>query len=169
MFTDKEISAYRNIKAPSDLREKIVSAKKVSNKMVYSISAVAACFIFVTVGFIISNQNYIVINGQKLNKSVTFYDTASSYTRTVSSSISVPVEIKVSRESKVSVSDGFLSIEGFNASKEVEVTSSAIIWWEIELNEADNEFTMKITDKKGVKWVTLKYENAKITVTKEKE
>jgi hypothetical protein len=120
-------------------------------------------------GVILGNQNNIVINGQELKSSIVFYDTASSYGRTVSSSISVPVEIKTSRKTKISVSEGLISIDGLEPTKELTISSKEIIWWEIELEDSDNVFEMKISDKNGAEKVTLKYENAKITVTKEKE
>ena len=94
MFTEKELTVYRNIKAPDELRQKITKTQKKTYKPLYFISAVAACFIFIMSGVILGNQNNIVINGQELKSSIVFYDTASSYGRTVSSSISVPVEIK---------------------------------------------------------------------------
>lgn len=169
MFTEKEITAYRNIKAPDDLRQKITRTQRKSKKALYIMSAVAACFVILISGFALNNQSRIYINGQELKESVVFYDTASSSGRTVSSTVSVPVEIKTSGNAKVSVSRGFISINGSEASKEAIVSSSEIIWWEIEPGEAENVFEMKISDKKGVKKVTLEYENAKITVTKENE
>lgn len=169
MFTEKEIMAYRNIKAPDDLRKKINQTHKKNHKVLYFISAVAACFVFIMSGIITNNQSNIVINGQKLNESIVFYDTASSYGRNVSSTISVPVEIKVLRSTKVCVSDGFISLDGNNPTKEITIFPYATIWWEIELDETDNVYEMMIFDKKGVNRVILEYENAKITVTKEKE
>lgn len=169
MFTKKEIITYRSIKVPDELCKKIAKTQKRSDKKLYFISAVAACFIFIISGFLINNQSNIVINGQHLNESIVFYDTASSYGRNVSSSISVPVEIKASRTTKIKVKQGLLSISSSKPTEEVIISSSSVIWWEIELKDTDNVYEMKISDKKGVEKVTLRYDNAKITVTKEKE
>ena len=147
MFTEKELTAYRNIKAPDELRQKITKTQKKTYKRLYFISAVAACFIFIMSGVILGNQNNIVINGQELKSSIVFYDTASRYGRTVSSSISVPVEIKTSRKTKISVSEGLISIDGLEPTKELTISSKEIIWWEIELEDSDNVFEMKISDK----------------------
>lgn len=168
MFTDKEITAYRNIKAPDELRQKIIKPRKKHRKVIYFSSAVAACLVLIVSVFIINNQSSIVVNGQKLNESILYYDTTVSTRRTLSSSISVPIEIKNKHVTKVVVSDGFISAEGFVPSKEIEFTSSKLIWWELEPTEKDNVFEMLISDKKGVEKVTLKYQNTKITVTKEK-
>ena len=107
MFSEEQLRAYRNIKAPDELRQKIVKKQKMPMKRIYFISAVAACFIFIMSGIIVNNQNNIVINvnGQTLDESIVFYDTSSSYGRTVSSTISVPVEIEVSSDVRVFVPD----------------------------------------------------------------
>ena len=168
MFSEKQIVAYRNIKAPDELRNKITNSSKNKFKTLYFISAMAACLILVS-SIILNNQNSIIINGQKLNDTIVFYDTTSSHIRTVSHSISVPVEIKTSNNTKISVSNGYISIDGSNPNSEIEIDSSKVIWWEIELKTSENVFEMKISDKKGVKLVTLKYDNAKIIVSKEKE
>ena len=168
MFSEKQIVAYRNIKAPDELRNKITNSSKKKIKTLHFISAIAACLILIS-SIILNNQNAIIINGQKLNDTIVFYDTSSSNIRTVSHSISVPIEIKTYTNTKISVSNGYLSINGSNPKSEIEIDSSKVIWWEIELERSENVFEMKISDKKGVKLVTLKYDNAKITVTKEKE
>ncbi len=170
MFTDKEINAYRDIKAPSDLCKKIKNAQKKSKRLLYSITVVAACFVFMITGvFINSQSNNIVVNGQKLKSSVEFYDTTSSLGRTVSSVISVPVEIKVSRSTNISVEEGLISIDGGNSTKEIDISDDTMFWWEVEPSGENQVFEMLITDKKGVQKITLEYKNAKITVTKEKE
>lgn len=169
MFTDKEIIAYHNIKAPDELRERVLKSQKKSKNSLRFVAAVAACFVFIISGFfIISNkQSNIVVNGQKLTGIVEFYDTTSAFGRTVSSAISVPIEIKTSKNTNISVSKGIISINGSSPAREISISSSEIIWWEIN-PEGSEVFEMKISDSKGVRKVTLKYENAKITATKEK-
>ena len=168
MFTDKEITAYRNIKAPDDLCRKITKPKKKHRKVLYFSSAIAACLVLVISGFVYNNQSNIVVNGQKLKDSIVYYDSSLSSRRTLSSSISVPIEINAKGETKVVVLDGFISTEGYDSSKEIVLTSTKQIWWELETGETDNVFEMLISNKKGVEKVTLIYENTKITVTKEK-
>ncbi len=116
----------------------------------------------------LGNNSNIVINGQPLKDSVVFYDTTSYLGRTVSSLISVPVEIKATGKTTVSVSHGFVSVDGATTEKEVVITSSQIVWWEIDHQQDGNLFEMSISDQKGVTKVTLKYEDSKITATKEK-
>ena len=59
MFTKKEIITYRSIKVPDELCKKIAKTQKRSDKKLYFISAVAACFIFIISGFLINNQSNI--------------------------------------------------------------------------------------------------------------
>lgn len=169
MFTDKQINAYNNIKVPDELCKKVLKSQNDSKKWLYTITVIAACFIFmITVTLVNSQHNNIVVNGQKLKSSIEFYDTAPVFERTVSSVVSVPVEIKVSRDTKISVDKGVISIDG-NPFTEIDISDSATIWWEFEPTEDSNVFEMLITNKKGVQKITLEYENSKITVTKEKQ
>ncbi len=168
MFTDKEIAVYRNIKAPADLCQKITKPRKKTKRILYLTGTIAACFILIISGFVINNKSNIVINGQQLKDSIVFYDTSLSSGRSISSSMSVPIEINASHETKVVVSHGFISFNGSNPSKELVITSSETLWWELDLSETDEVFEMYISDKKGVEKINLKYENTKVTVTKEK-
>ncbi len=168
MFTDKEIAVYQSIKAPADLCQKIAKPKRKTRKTLYLTGTIAACFILVISGFVINNKSNIVINGQQLKDSIVYYDNSLSYGRSISTSMSVPIEINALTETKVVVSHGFISINGSNPSKELIIDSSQTLWWELDLSETDNVFEMNISDKKGVEKVILKYENTKVTVTKEK-
>lgn len=168
MFTDKEITVYRNIKAPDDLCHRITKSQSKQKKVIYFSSAIAVCFIFIISAFVINNQSNIVINGQNLNDSIVFYDTSATAGRSISSEISIPIEIKAKHDTKVVVSNGLISIEGSNPSSEILLSDSQQIWWHIDPNATDTPFEMYVSDKKGVEKVTLKYENTKITVTKEK-
>lgn len=167
MFTENEKQIYRNIKAPEELRQKIISSPQKSKRIIPFISIAAACFILVISGFLInSGNNKIIINGQTLKNSIVFYDTASMSGRSISSSLSIPIELEISRETEVSVSQGFLSFNGQNPTKQLKLSSSSTIWWEIEPDKSEKTFNMQISDKKGVTKVTLSYENGKITITK---
>lgn len=168
MFTDEEIQVYRSVKAPVNLREKITKPRKKPRKIFYFSSIGVACFILIIFGFVINNQSNIVVNGQILNDSIVFYDTSVSKSRAVSSKVSIPIEINALHSTEVSVSQGLISLEGSNPSKEIVISSSSTIWWEITPSETDNLFEMRISNNKGVEKVTLKYENTKITATKEK-
>jgi len=168
MFTDKEITAYRNIKAPVDLCQKITKPRKRSRTILYLTGTIAACFILIISGFVINNKSNIVINGQQLKDSIIFYDNSLSNSRSISLSTVIPIEIKASTETKVVVSNGLISAKGSNPSKEMIIKSSETIWWELDLSESNDVFEMLISDKKGVEKINLKYENTKFTVTKEK-
>lgn len=169
MFTDREVDSYRNLKAPDSLRQKITGSHKSYKKTIGFITAVAACFVLIISGIAINNQGNIVVNGQKLNDSVEFYCVASAMEKSVSSTVIVPIQFNVRDDTKILVLDGKISIDGSDSSKEMTITSPKEILWEVEPQEAQCEFEMFITDKKGVQKVTLQYDNTKVTVTKEKE
>ena len=170
MFTEEEVKLYHSIKAPEELRQKIITPRKNNKKIISFITIAAACFVLIVSGFLINNgKTEIIINGQLLEDSVVFYDTASMGGRNISSSVSIPIELKIKSNTIISVSEGLISLNGSNPTKEIEISSHCTVWWEIEPHKADGIFEMKIQDKKGVKTVTLKYENGKITTTKENE
>ncbi len=169
MFTDQELNAYRNIKAPDELHQKIKGSQKRAKKLLYTITVAAACFIFMAASILINGQsNNIVVNGQKLNDSVEFYDTTSSLGRTVSFEISIPIEITVSRNTKISAQQGVIHLDGIAPSKEIEVSSSTMFWWELDLESEEQVYEMIISDDKGAQKIVLEYKDAKITATKEK-
>ncbi len=169
MFAEKEIIAYRNIKAPDALREKIIARPKSYKKTISFIATIAACLVLIISGMVINNQSNIVVNGQKLNDSVEFYYVATAMERTVNSTVVVPIQVKAWRDTKISVLSGTISLENLDQTQEVNISSPKEILWKIEPQDAQGEFEMLIEDKKGVKKVTLKYDNTKVTVTKEKE
>ena len=166
MFSDNEIKAYRSIKAPEGIYEKLSRPQRSYADTLRIITAVAACFVLViSAVFVFKGENDVIVNGQKLNGSVVFYDTSSAMARSVSSTISVPLEFKVSDKTTVSALQGSISVDG-EPKTEVEILKSEVIWWEVPTDK-DEVFKLLVTDKKGVKTISLKYENTKITVTKE--
>lgn len=170
MFTDKELFAFRNIKAPDNLREKIIGKQKTNKNYTKFIAAVAACFILVISVIAINNtQNNIVVNGQKLTDSLELQQVSSSMQKTRSSTVTVAFQFKVNSSTTLSVSDGTITFDSLNLSKELVIDSPKEVLWQVEPSAKQCEFEMLITDKKGVQKVTLKYDNAKITLTKEKE
>lgn len=169
MFTENEIAAYKNIKAPEGLYKNIKAKKNKKRIPFYSACAAVACFVIFALTFTLGGGSNIVINGQPLKDSVVFYDTTSYLGRTVSSLVSVPVEIKATGKTTISVSHGLVSIDGSTPKKEVIITTSQIVWWEIDREHDGGLFEMSISDEKGVTKVTLEYEDAKITATKEKQ
>lgn len=167
MFSDEEKNLYRSITAPDGLYQKIIAKQRKPKKALYAIAAMAACLVLIVSGVIMNTPSSIVVNGQKLKDSVEFYVATSTLERTVSSTISVPVELDVNCKTEISVNDGLIRIEGGEPSKKIEINSSDLLWWEIEPKRSAQEFEMLISSQKGVQKVSLKYENAKIKVTRE--
>ena len=169
MFTEKELSCYQSIKAPEDLLLKIKRKQKISN-IPARILAAAAVFLFLLSGiyFYSAGESDIIVNGQVLQESIVFYDTMPAMERNFSSKISFPIEIHPARKTRISVTKGSLSIDGVSFEKEVTISSDTTLWWELE-KEEETLFTMELSDEKGIQEVTLKYENGKIIVTKEKK
>ena len=169
MFTDKELQAYNSIKAPEELYQRLTKIKVPRKNTLRIITALAACLILViTSVFIFGGKSSIIVNGQPLDDSVVFYDTTAAQARCVSSEISVPIEIKADSMTEISVSNGFVLVDGGEPTKEITISSDEKLRWEINVADNDGVFEMRVKDKKGTSKILLNYDNTKITVTKEK-
>lgn len=169
MFSDKEMKAYRGIKAPEELYRSIVGTKRKERNTLRIITALAACLVLiVTSVFIFKGKSNIIVNGQPLDGRIVFYDTATAKARSVSSAISVPIEIKAEGKTEISVLHGHVLVDGNEPSKDITISSAETLRWEITPTDGDDVYEMRITDKKGTSIISLRYNDTKITVTKEK-
>lgn len=169
MFSEEERTAYLNIKAPDELRNKILRYKKNRVKALYRFGIAAACLVLIATGIIFYRPNHIEINGQRLGNHAIFYDTACISSRTTSAILSIPIEIKAFRQTEISVSHGWIYTENSAPAKQITLSSGATIWWEIEPESTDSILEMTISDQTGVYVVTLTHDNTKLIITKEKQ
>ena len=169
MFNQREIESYKNIKAPSELYQKVVLAKKKNNLWILpTLSTVAACFVMViALSFFFKGEGPdIILNGQSLESSIVYYDVAPASQMRSAAVLHVPMKVDVSCDTEISVSAGQITVNNSNPCKTVTVTDSSNLQWEIPHDELNNECVIKMQDKNGTTIVTLKYNNTKITVTK---
>ena len=149
MFDNKDVAAYKNIKAPENLKNKVLtSEKEYSNKVVFYKPAylVAACMALVLgiSSFGMWNKSSIsVITPDTTVASATL----DSRTVTVSG---IPVEVTTNHNRKVTVSQGTLSGldeetgEIVKFGTEVLVKGFKEISWEID-PQSETEYQMEIT------------------------
>lgn len=167
MFTDEEKRAYHNIKAPDTLYQRITIKSKTPKRMWYGLAAMAASLVLIVTSIVMQGQGDIIVNGRKLKGSVEFYVATAAMERSVSSAVSVPVEPSVKGRTTVLVDGGLVRTEEGEPREEIVIEKSCVLWWEIEPESETQEYKMKISDQKGERILSLKYENSKIIVTKE--
>ena len=142
MFDKQSIEAYRNIKAPEELREKVMrlnpelsspgSNHRSKNAMLRPIAAVAcAAVICLAVSFSFWNQKDAALLYQGVPVALVRDSVPSG----------IPLELETAERTKVSVSGGELSAfdaEGMllGSGREVELSGKAALYW--DLSQSDN-------------------------------
>ena len=172
MFKEKEIQAYRAIGAPQELYAKVMESQPTRRlRLMPMVSSLAACLVLVVVLglFLRSNGPKIVLNGQALEDTIVFYDISPASDVRSSPEFSVPVELKLTRKAEITVSHGYMTVDGGNPSTSLTADDAVTVWWRIERSEVMPVCEMEICDSKGTTLITLNYNNAEITATKKEK
>lgn len=170
MFAEKEKNAYRKITAPDSLRQKIIGRPQHSQRKKAAlglIAAVAACFVLFLSGMFMNPSGNILINGQRLDDRIEISCLAPAAERSSDPSVTVPIRLNVRKATVISASDGWLHVTGADPAREVTVSSPTEFIWEVTPQTDPYEYQLLITNQKGVQKVTLKYDSAKMIITKE--
>lgn len=181
MFQEKEIKAYQNLKAPDSIYNRVqesvlsqsIDEKAHENKIIRMrvirvISTIAACLILVVgIGFMNRNDSVkIVLNGQNLETKVLFYDISPASDLRSSPIFSVPLELDIHAETKLSVSYGMMRFSEDEVTVNKTVNQPVTLWWELpRSSEEIPECEMVLEDKNGVIKITLTYNSADKTIT----
>lgn len=151
MFSEKEMDAYRQTKAPEELRRKIENCvvpnkKNVLFSRMKVVVAMAACFIFVIILNIFMQKKPIpvTVNGYELEGELMFSPVSSAMSMRAVSVCSVPIELELDEKTFISVSDGFLVVNDKEPVAEMEVAEDVKIWWNIHSSDEITEYEMQI-------------------------
>lgn len=172
MFTEPQRMAYQSIRAPQELKEKIMAKKKPSGRLpMYLSTALAACLVLaIGIGFFFQGgEPGIKINGQQLDTSLVYYDLSPASEARSTPVLTVPVELELSGESVLSVSHGSLVQEGKSPVTQLTAEGSLSLIWEIRRTEEMPPCELTITNGNDVTTMTLTYENSQISITKKGE
>lgn len=182
MFDKKTVDAYQNIKAPDDLKEKILSSYAVSKaperrswiKNMRLISSLAACLLLAVAFSVFAIRNFgevsVSVGGKslasepvelsELNISPALY----SIEPRVSYEANVPVEIRVTGETRVSVSDGTMVISDADTGtvlytgSEYTAGEDIAILWTVSSGTDTEQFEMLIDSSKKDFVLVLNYD-----------
>jgi hypothetical protein len=172
MFSNRQKEAYRSICVPDGLYARIVEKEQPKRlKLLPLVSGLAACMALVVVLGLLwqPGGSSIILNGQKLEDEIVFYDISPASDVRSSPLFSVPVELKLTRSSKITVSHGSMTVEGGEPVTELNANHSVTIWWQIERSEEMPVCEMEIQDNKSTTLITLNYNNAEITAKKKEK
>lgn len=167
MFNREQIEAYRSIKAPDALRDRVLSSRKPRRLRLMPLAAVlAACLILALSLGTLSGDSSVLINGQVPDGSPIACSLSPAAENRAAPIYSFEVELTDDGTAEVSVSSGWVSAEGIPAAKSLTLRTPAVLCWETECDDATPDCTMEIRDADGTTAVTLTYKNAEITANK---
>lgn len=162
MFSEKELDAYRQIKAPEELRMKI-ETQVVQNKrnsfgpVMKAVTAMAACLVFVIAfnTFFKNEPIQMTVNGCLLEDEIKFSSASPAMAMRAVPVCSVPVELELDEKTIVSVSEGFLIVNDGEPVETIEVSEDVKIWWNIPCMDEKAEYEMQIKQDGEITLITL--------------
>ena len=145
MFQKKDIEAYQEVKAPVELKNRIRSSMEQQRRRIrkqqMTVLAAAACLaMIVSVGGMFDPSTIISVNDVAVSNRAVELETSGYYSlatanegRSCEFQLSVPMEIQVTEETQICVSQGTLQmVETDMASEaitEMEISESTVIYW----------------------------------------
>ncbi len=155
-MNQKEIDAYRKIAAPSTLKARIINEREKEQKkfrinagICYGVAALCAVFVLVFTFYPTSSIALYYNSDALKNDSVAVAEMAvSQYARTVTSEVLVPLTLTTDTKAEVSVSEGFIVIDGKDMGQKTEIENDTDFFWSVSTNENSKEYTLNIKSKK---------------------
>ena len=177
MFEQKEIQAYRSIKAPSELKNRITADCEAENVrgirkiggafpmhgFVRSLSAVAACFVFAVTIFSLTRMNtgFVTLSyeGTKVTTEGIAVSAPTAFADSMAREITpsgIELAFDVKGEATVTVSGGCLYTVSEDGNEivplgsEATITGDTVLWWTVEDEEGQFLLTVAADDKQTV-------------------
>ena len=155
-MNQNEIDAYRKIAAPSTLKERIVSeAEKETKKfrthasICYGVAALCAAIVLVFT-FYPTSKTALYYNSDALKTdAVAVAEMAvSPYVRTAHQEVLIPLTLSTDTKTEVSVSKGFIVIDGKDMGQKIEIKEDTDFFWSVSINGDTKEYSIKVDSKK---------------------
>lgn len=171
MFNKQQKDAYQSLKAPVELKEKVLAIEPKRRATVLPFvkyaSAIAACLALLIGAYMFTKTSPlgIVVNGHELENSIEFYDVSPASDMRATSMLSVPVEIDIEEKTSISVSYGDMIVDDKEPQTELKVSENVFIWWNVERIENMPKCEMTIQSKEETTLITLEFDNVEKTIT----
>lgn len=169
MFSEEQVKAYKSIKAPDELYERVLTAcetpvKKKNN--IYKFSSLAACLaVFIAVAIVFGAAGFsggttVNINGSALSASPIALpvSAAEASARTVSG---IQLEADVEKNSDIYTSDGNVYIYDTETDEELygNITAEKVtLVWDIIPENTEKTYVLTIENSRGATEVTLLFD-----------
>lgn len=176
MFDSKQIEAFRQIKAPAELRDKVIGAKTVPMRtVVLRYSSLAACLIIMLTAVLLFHARTdgiaVNMNGHEITSEGVYtvlstmdtaaYSVARVVPVTAGETLEIPLEFTVTGECTANVSSGSILMDGEETESGAQLTAEGnlnLIW---RIESADREAYYSLVLQSGGEQVVLvmKYDN----------
>ncbi len=163
MFDKKQLDAYNSIKAPDELYEKVIGSESTKKKskiyLIPLVASFAACLVIFVGAFIAfdSSELKVSVFGEELTSTVSYNPSSEASVASARAlpTLSVPVELEISKTTEVSVSSGFILLGASSPATSVTSDENIQLIWEIELKDDFTPCEMTLKDKNGTTTLTL--------------
>ena len=176
MFDNKQIEQFRQIKAPDELRSKVLGAKRLPVRTtVLRYGALAACFVIMMTAVLLfrgrADGIAVTMNGCEVTTEGVYavpgiVDTAAySIQRTspVSSgeALEIPLEFAVTGECRLRVSSGSLLLDGEEMREDASLDAggSLNLIWRIESADREAYYSLVLQSENEQTILVMKYDN----------
>lgn len=181
MFSQKEIKAYRNIKAPDSLKDSIMAdydldytPKRVlpfGRLLTYASAAVCVIFIITFSVFTLKSQTAFTasVNGAPLSSELMLLSDDQPVPMTadvrVLSTINVPIKLDIHRNTEITADNGIIQVmdpkggEVIYSDTTFNTDTDILVCWEIIPDSDTAAYTMTISDSKGIHVITLAFDD----------
>ena len=161
MFSQNQLDAYKNIKAPAELYAKIKDAKP-RKKPLYLIpiaASLAACLVILFCSVFAQSKAYmpgVLVNGQKLESSVMFYDVspADIMESRTTPKLQVPIQLNIQEKTEITVTEGLVKFENVQ-NETITIDKSSTVYWEIEQTSPFPQCKMTLSSASATTVITL--------------
>ena len=168
MFDKKQLDAYKSIKAPHELYEKVMDSQPTKNKskiyLIPMVAGFAACLVIFVGAFMAFDSSGLKVSvfGRELTSTVSYNPSTEPSVASARAlpTLSVPVKLEISKNTEVSVSSGFILLGDSSPATSVTVDDNTELIWEIELTDKFIPCEMTLKDKNGTTTLTLTQDEA---------
>lgn len=183
MFDKKIVDAYKEISAPEELKERVMSScldEKTSERGSFSrnlrmYATLAACFVLIVAFSVFAVGNFGDLSVSVYGKTLTSEPMALSEPDTAPIAYSagprmvrrmtVPLELEVDSETEISVSGGVMRVcdavteeELYSGTGEYTASADLIVYWTVDADEEETHFEMAVNGRKKSYVLLLDYD-----------
>ena len=165
MFSEEQVKAYKNIKAPDEMRQRVlnsVGTKKKSSHAVYRYSSVAACLaVIIAISLVFGSMGGMSVytGGQEITENgVPVYSAVSAMSARGMTGINLETELR--GKTVISSSDGNVYVYNENgeiSDGETEGGKVTVIW-DIVPTDTEKTYVLTFENSRGATEITLLFD-----------